>query len=529
MGFESPQLLFGLLALPIFLLLALWKDKPKEVKVPSVNIWRKIKERPAPIKAIKKPKLSAALILEMLAAALGILAIAHPYILTASEKPKDVIIALDNSASMLTKVSKDQTRFGIAKKQIGEITDMLNEQDFVTIITAAQTRRLAKKEVAGYIEKINAEMIEDDLPKLVDMALAQKSQYVFLLTDHEENLGGVDDKIEKIYIGDKSSNVGITKLAVSRKESSLYDVFARVDNFSGVEQKIALFLYRDGISIANKDLSLRPGTNNVVFENTDLTNTKLVSVEFVLDDGFELDNKAQAIRLANKPLRILVAGDGNQFLRKAIEAIPDVDVTFSNSADVNTNYDIYICNEIAPAEFKNANCVLINPPTLPRQIKFGQSVSGVIDNVHHAILKSCNVGEIVISNAKVINHSNEADDIITIDGKPIGTIFENTLLLSFSLRLENGTFQSWVYYPSFPIFWSNYLEYVRSKDKQENDFVPFNSLLSEKESNNGGLRKELSNKTLKSISNVVIREGLFKYFLAGCILMIVLSWFLERK
>jgi len=148
MSFESPGWLFGLLAALIPLLLGFLRLPPRRLRVPSLFIWRDLRERTPPMREMRRPRLSSSLILSALAIASGALALSAPSIHSAAPEPRHLILVMDTAPRMLTRHSDGRTSFDHAAFAALTQVGALYPSDQVHLVAAAETQKELSRDAA---------------------------------------------------------------------------------------------------------------------------------------------------------------------------------------------------------------------------------------------------------------------------------------------------------------------------------------------------------------------------------------------
>lgn len=100
MNIQNPIALLGLLLIPIVILLKLWRLRPVTHIVSSIFIWQRLKDKGVAERVQQRWKFTFILLLQCLAIASLVLALANPAFTRMKKVSRHAIIILDNSASM---------------------------------------------------------------------------------------------------------------------------------------------------------------------------------------------------------------------------------------------------------------------------------------------------------------------------------------------------------------------------------------------------------------------------------------------
>ena len=597
MGFENPIALWLSLALPLLFILTLWRLKPVRVVIPSIYLWGRIKDRNPPINALQKPRFNVLLLFQIMVVASGIIAIASPFVEVSSTEPKTVIVVIDASASMKTRVSTTKMRFDMAVEEVEKLINALQDYDTVEIYTSGSNSSYFKGDKGGafsYLRKISVADCESDVvdvcKNVVISVSGGKNVRMFLVSDKDIDLGDVNERFIRILVGGKSDNIGITRLSVDKRADGLYDIFVAIGNFTGNEIEVPLMIVDSSIS---KNVIAKVGITTLVLEKVDIGSNNLIEVIIDRNDSLDVDNGAGAFKLNGRQLKVLMSGVDNRFLSKSFRAMPDTDLTVSQ-VPTSSGYDIYIYNEMLPSVIpKGGDIVIVNPPSDFSSFRFGKVLdSTLVDEGGNQLLRDVNIDEVKVVGAREISSGLQVEDVFTIKGKPIAVLYadvgKSILVLSFGLTTDAVGGSRWMYYPSFPIFWANYVEFIRSKRKSwisdfttakvgiplllpreykdasirylANDeklrpaedtdgrisFIPYSvgryqmkskddkkdiyvNLLSENESDNNGSEHLLPDNVFEDLKTTRVKKPFLQYFAILSVLFMIICWVLEKR
>jgi hypothetical protein len=187
MTFLFPAALFGLLGLVVIFLLGFLRIRPAKLVVPSLAIWKLIPEKQPPLREMKKPRFSAQLFLQAAAFALGILAVAQPFLQYFQDEPKHVVVALDASPRMLTRHADGKTSFDKAREQVHRLAKDLSSDDVVHILfRQSELIRIEKRPHRVQLESLAAGAA-GSFDEVVMRAAETQAQYpgapLFIVTD----------------------------------------------------------------------------------------------------------------------------------------------------------------------------------------------------------------------------------------------------------------------------------------------------------------------------------------------------------
>lgn len=442
MFFEHPAALFGLAALIVLLLLSFLKVRPRRVEVPSLVIWRRLRDRNPPIHELKRPRFSLALLLQMLAVACGVTAIARPMIHAQDRQPRHLIVALDTSASMNTRLPDGKTSFEHARAWIDTLASQADEFDLLYFDPAPQ--RAQGAEARTKLRELKPEFPRVNIESLLPMIeqLRRRDSQVVVATDRD-----IEARAQKLLVGRvHSDNVGIVALSVEGSR-----VFARLHN-AGEERTVRLQLNRQTF-----ERTVPRGASTLLMPFAgDSAELRILANDSLPDDDIAVATK---LATARETVVGLWGGEPPQLL-KALRAIDRVSVQRSPAhADLAVYYEVEPTST-APLMISIA----------PRR-EFAGIALGPAEPVHdialeqHPLLKY--VDELPVKKAREVRIPG-GRPLIVSGTRPIAAVAQNLVVLGFD------PFDSeWQYLPSFAVFWANAVQSVRSV-ASEHVVVPAN-------------------------------------------------------
>jgi hypothetical protein len=298
--FETPAALWALGCLLLLILFSLWRQAAARVTVPSLALWKKIPERNPPIRALRRPRWRFELLLQALAIAAAVAALAGPYRETQVLQPIRVAFVLDTSARMRAgnrlERAKDAARnFGAASLKADTI------QLYAALPSPGRTDFWA--EVVPVDEHV-------DLAPLL-AAARSSSDDVVLFSDRPA------EGAHLALFGAPADNVGIVEFSASNDE-----VFVRIVNH-GPAKAIPIELVAGTLRVRETI----PAGERRWSHRADYSKADAVRVSLDVPDSFPLDNVVEATRLAELRTTVSIAGLMEPQLVKALRSIPGVTLT----------------------------------------------------------------------------------------------------------------------------------------------------------------------------------------------------------
>jgi len=611
LDFVNPNALFGLLVLPVLFILTFWRGKRVPTIIPSVYLWEKIKDKNPPIKSLRKPRITLLSILQALAIIFSVVAISNPRIPSKVPKSINAVIVVDTSASMQTITGtqlargggclNNKIRFDVAKGEIRKILDKLSKRDKIIFITSTylghDSKEMTKNDAYKYLEDLVPLDCEADTKRLLSIAPfftdPNKENFLFVVSDKDVAVPEWVSLLEaptgekkcnfrgvaKILVGSsQTDNIGITNFSIDRREDNLYDVFVAIMNCSKEKKLSVTLTTSDRGPLEKRECLIKEGMNYLIFDSLNLQSEKRICVTINNKDNFPLDDTVVASKLVKlTPLSVSLFGKDNCLLRKAFDSCENCNVNFYHSLPETVKDDICIFNSVMPQKIPDGNIVILNPPPFTKfyfcnsSFFCGEEIAngeikqvGVPTDFSNKFLNSVEPSEIKISQAKEITCDNPTKKNLLAIGDKIVAVFledgtNSILVLSFGL---DGSKDSWMCYPSFPIFWANYIDYIRNSQVRANDFeilkreeykiehptlparldtrlgTRIANLLSEEETKNSGNLQLLDEKFLSTLleknDTQPLRLGAQKkelsiYFVIASFILVLASWLARRK
>jgi hypothetical protein len=407
MIFESPAALWSLSALLLLAIFSLWRQAASRATVPSLLLWKKIPERNPPLKALRRPAWRWELLFVALAIAAIALGLAKPAAELDRPRPRKLGIVLDTSERM-------RDRWGRMLARAKE----LSQGEDATFYAADPAPRASKD--PGVFQVVEFHV---DVAPLIAVARAE-NEGVVLISDRAP--AGVDAEL----IRGPSGNVGLVEFSVQDGE-----VFARIANHGG-PRKIPATLTIDGRS-EPREIELPAGQRGW-WEKRDLSKAREVRLELRPGDGFRVDDAASAVRAEAPETAVSVRGADHPPLRRALAAVPGVVLK-----DAGAALAVGVDAEPGPAPLR----VRLYPPVSPR-------TGDVVKPEPHPLTKGLREPEIASSGVGELPPGGRA--LLTSGGRPLMTLDGDVLRVSIGLAPN-----AWPSTPSFPIFWSNVVQFAR--------------------------------------------------------------------
>jgi Ca-activated chloride channel homolog len=327
MSLLNPWALLALFSLPLLVMLYFLKLKRPRQAVASTLLWQKVIEDMRVNSPFQRLRRSLLLLLQFLLLLALIIALARP-LGKGHNGVGSLIVLLDTSASMLAVEPEGKTRFELAKARLLALVEGLAEEEELMVITFGTQAKLAipfdrhPGRLRAAINALQATEGSGDLrPALAlcqSVAAARAQCRLILLSD-----GGFPDPgqlqmpapLEYEMIGTPQSNLAVMGLDVRRalKDRSRVELFVSLRQWGEQPATGNLNIYLNDKLLDSKFISLKG-------------NEQTVRVEMDTKDALACDNRAWRILPPPLSRRVLVVGQRNFFIERALKAAPDLEV-----------------------------------------------------------------------------------------------------------------------------------------------------------------------------------------------------------
>jgi len=488
-SFVSPSLLWLLAPLAgILIVLYLLKMRRKDFRVPATFLWPHQTFEIRANSLFQKLKFSWLLLLQLIALALTVFALARPQIRSSTLTGNVTVIVIDTSASMSATDVKP-SRLAEAVKAANKVVDSARPGDKVSLIEAGPTPRVlsplsndvGRMRIA--LSSVKATDASSDVGEALRLASSlvsrENSSRIILLSDgvFPDITDFAPGKAEVVFnrIGNSDQNTAVSALGIS-DTSQGPEIYCSLKNYGRILDAGVLDIYIDSQLTASRKLQVPPhGANGQTFPAP--SGAKVIEAKFKNQDFLQADNYAVALHGA-ATLNVLLVGKGDLFLERALSLDPRVALYKTPNAPnaqrrtPNTqNYDIVVFDN-TPETPVNALGVLnlgaagVNTPVIahgridkpvPTTVKEGALTKGV---TFESTFISTAQKVTPAAGAEVLAQSKDGPLLIASRGA------QKHVYLAFSPLDSDFPLQV-----SFPIFISNALDYLAPKEVTNSDLA----------------------------------------------------------
>lgn len=407
MNFLTPASLFLFaLAVPIIALYIL-KLRRRREPVSTLMFWEQLFKERQTTSLFQRLKHLLSLLLQLLFLALLVLAIARPQFAFITKSARQLILIIDNSASMNAVLELDpekpssETRLDSAKEQALQLVQGLRFIDEMTVVSNHKQPTIQtpftshQKTLREAITSITPTDIRTDLKPAVDLAYTiaetKPNPEIIIMSDfqavtektitkfqdtqsegqptEEEQESVAKPKLHLIRIGEDNDNVGITQFRVRKSIVNVFDyeTLLTVVNASVEEKKCSVELYFNDSLFDVRPYTLAPGEKkSEIFSNFAFEGGELKAV-LDITDALSSDNVAYATLPKREQISVLLVTEENPFLEKVLSVDEKLNLSVmkpSEYASEPRTAQVVIFDRYSPQNIGDGNYMFIYPPKL---------------------------------------------------------------------------------------------------------------------------------------------------------------------
>jgi len=370
----APAALWGLLAIPVLILLYLLRVRRRDHPVSSTLLWQRSAFTLAASRPVRRIERSLLLVLQILIVAAVVLALARPTVPVPGAERGDLILVLDLSLSMRAR-DVAPTRFDRARSEAFDLISRLRPGQRAGIVTAGPRPLLVlpptedRARVRAALRALEPWDAAGDLRGAV-LAAAElpgsSGGRIVAWTDAAR--GGLPALPRLTYriLGSSDDNVGITMFRIARGPDGARALL-RLDNFGDHPRRVPLDVTHEGKAVYHEAVDVPAGgSRTVVFL---VTGSGEFRARADTHDALPEDDVATAV-LDPAPLpSVLLVSGGNPSLERVLRVLPvsRAAVTRSMEPSVWAAYDVVILDRTTPGPLPPGAYLLIAtvPPNLP--------------------------------------------------------------------------------------------------------------------------------------------------------------------
>ncbi|MEG1287504.1 MAG: VWA domain-containing protein [Clostridium sp.] len=373
MGFTSLWPLFLLITVPLLIMLYILKRKYKEEVISSSLLWKEVYKNTRATTPWEKFRKNIMFLLQLLILLFIILALMKPFLKFGGESYKNVIMVVDNTASMST-LYNDKTRLEEAKNLAKDFLTSTEDGTNAYVVNFDGTGNLlssgeAEKEIAvEVIDKINQSYSSGDINEVLSLVKAVgagigEEYETLIFTDKDVNLGEINGKV--VSLANSGTNASVDNIS-HKFVGDTARVIATVSNRGAGEYEGDFSLYNGDELIQVESLTLAEGEKKTLTFDLEGFAGEYLKGELSRKDIILEDNLYYHVIGDTKIKRVLLVTEENVFLERAFGSILNTEVFKTNDVSNLTEsdkYDLYIFDNVTPLIMPSTGSMLFINPT----------------------------------------------------------------------------------------------------------------------------------------------------------------------
>lgn len=432
MGFTNLWPLFLLLTIPPVIMLYILKRKYKEEVISSSLLWKEVYKNTRANTPWEKFKKNIMLLLQIIIILSIILALMSPFISIGGKSYKNVIMVIDNTASMNTIYDDSNSRLEQGKTLAKEYLNSTKDGTNTYIISYDGTSNLLlngdfnKSNAASIIDKISASYSSGDISDVVSFVKAigdgiGEEYEALIFTDKQVAISDINGRI--VYLGNSGLNASVDNVSHKFVDDKV-KVIANVTNNGDSLYEGDFSLYNGEELVAVQGVTLQVGESKTFSFELDSLNSDYLKGELSRKDILMEDNTYYHVVNENKVKKILLVTDENVFLEKAFGIIENTEVYKTNDVSnitENDEYDLYVFDNKMPKVMPSKGSILfINPNSNEFFNVVEGGEIGQATAVKGSVSSYLEDTQFTLSEYNIIETPYYGTNILTIDNNSIG-------------------------------------------------------------------------------------------------------------
>jgi hypothetical protein len=418
-------------AIPLILFLHSLKPRGLRVATTTLFLWERVlKERALGTRLGWLLRKNLLLILQLLAAAALIAALADPSLLHFGTRSGDLVVVVDLSASMKAR-GKNGARFDAARREFLSLVDGLaSEQKMLVIGAGAQPRLLApfsadKRRLREFGRSLASTDAAGRVKEAIDFAHAflkrGSSDRIVVISDGA--FTGAEDyakpaaHLRFIKVEGGQNNLAIVGFEIRRlaDRPSPVEIMVHVRNFTAKAVRAPLTLALGEKILAREEIEVGADDRRVLIYPYDGSLTGALVARLDINDDFATDNQAY-LTVNDAPLvRVHYVGPGNPYLTNLLHLFPNVELTGAARFEPQATpgqapYDVVIFDRVAVPALSQGNFILIDTlaPNLPIELNGKlQNPRVSVTPVKHPLTDGLSLGDLRVQESLRVSLKGE--------------------------------------------------------------------------------------------------------------------------
>lgn len=475
-------------ALPLIVFLHSLKPKGFKLATSTLFIWERVlKEQPLGTRLGWLLKKNLLLILQLLAAAALIAALADPALRHFAPASGDLVVVLDLSASMKAK-GKGGSRFAAARNEFAALVDTLSGNRKMMVIGAGAEPRLIAPFTADArrLREVARSVNATDAPGRVKDAIL--FAHAFLKRGSPDQVVVISDgafagaeeftrpaaHLRLIRVDGAQAqpvNAGIVGFEVRRHpEQAAAEIMVHLRNFTAQTLHAPLSLKLGDKELLRESVEIGADQRRVLIYPIDGALSGSLVARLEIDDDFATDNQAYLSLSDRPPLRLLYVGPGNPFLSNLLRFFPHVQVTTMPGWEgaPSDTYDVIIFDRVPAPSLAQGNFIFIDTVPANGPILANGKVAhpgAAVLSAKHPIVDAVSLGDLHVQEMLRLTVGGGATVLARAGGNPLLVALDRDklrgLIVAFDLTASDLPLRI-----AFPVLFHNALDWFQPQRRE---------------------------------------------------------------
>jgi hypothetical protein len=491
MSWSAPLAFWFALSLVVIFVLHGIRMFRRRMPTTTLWIWRQLAKESQSSLRLNRVVRNLPLLLQLLLAALLVLALAQPLWFRKVAIDRDVVLIVDASASMNARTSVNgqagsSTRFDEARKAALNLVGEMHGGQRMALVEMAHAPRLVASftpdtaKLKQAIEGLSATDARADLKAnlLFGLSLAkdlEQRQLVLIgdgaYRDDDGSVAMLNDTTTFIPVGEAGDNVAITQFAYRAFLPPLEggELLLTVRSFGTSPRDVTASIALDGTPPLTRGLNLPPGSAQSVLIPVPAGLHGVARAQLLPGDELGSDDRAFAVIAGQEPAKVLLVGEPDPPLHAVLQSLPALEVTYRDSAagiagdGALAAYDLVLFNRVPPPPLERGTVVVLGGASPAG----GVTSAGWVDHpritswrAEDPLLRSVDVQRLEPGRAQALIPAPGTDVVVDALEGALITRRETGLLrvvtIGFDLRASRISAQD-----AFPLLMANLVESAR--------------------------------------------------------------------
>lgn len=368
--------LWFLLLIPAIVLLYMVRSRYRRRHVSSTMLWRSVRRDLESRQRLRLPPLNPLMLLQLLAALAGTIALLKPAL--PAESRTHLVVVVDTSAGMQA-TDIFPSRFAVAVQRARQAIAQLQPGDQVSLVAMGPSPTLMASgtetsEALAALDHLSPGAATADANAALRLAESLIQQTgglggVTLLSDGSfagsPQLPVLGVPVDFRPIGASGDNLGITTMNVRRDldNSGRWTAFARITNYAQLPAQATAAATADGLILDTRQLELPPGGSSELSFALP-PGTQSFALALGGQDIFRADDRAEVRVDIPQTRKVLLVSAAPEPIERVLKTLPGLQVSTVQPDGYGGagGADVVVLDGFVPRPLPQADLLIMNPP-----------------------------------------------------------------------------------------------------------------------------------------------------------------------